>query len=146
MQGEAELEAHIKQRWSQYFPKYRLIQFQMPVLGCITGDKIGYVDFAFKTKTSKFLVEIKNTDLGTVDFWAALKVVGYAKSMNLTFFKNSKNDHDHYRPVIMIKKEILTYDLLPILYQLRCGYIAFEIKENFVDMDIHLNHLSASFI
>lgn len=145
MKTETELSKHLEDKWKSYFPKFKLIQFQLPILGCISGDKIGYADFAFTSFKESFIVEIKFDNMGKHDFWSSLKVLGYCKSMNLSLLKH-KTKVGFYNPVIMIKKEFITYDVLPILYHLKCGYISFDIKDNFIDLDINLHHSSEGFI
>ena len=150
MQGEItnerELSNHLQEKLNKYFPLFKLIQFQFPVIGCITGRRIVIADIAFKKCDYNYLVEIKfNDEMGNGDFWSSLKVIGYTKSMNLTMLKNSQRK-GFYKPVIMINKDLITYDILPILYHLKCGYISFEIKDNFVNFDINLHHNSNDFI
>lgn len=140
--NETELMRYLEDSgWRKWFPsKYRLIGFNYPVKGCVSQETIGLADIAFKIGKTTYLVEIKWEDKIATSFWPSLKVIGYVKSMNLW------KQESLYRPVIMIPKEHISYDFLPILYHLGCGYISFNLNEEYLELDINIDHTKDSFI
>lgn len=119
------------------------VKFNYPIYGCVTGEVVGYADIYITRGKRTYIGEIKFEDCKANSFWSSLKIIGYCYSQNLFFLK--KGDNQVY-PFIMIPHNHIKYDFLPILYKLKCGYITFNIKDEFVEFDINLNHESESFI
>jgi hypothetical protein len=145
--NEMELMAHLKENWKKYsLSKFHKVSFDCAVYGCISDKRIGLIDIILYNKKSIFVGEVKFTGFSSTNLWESLKILGYSCALNLYHFKKNRNSPNFYHPFVMVPKENITYDFLPILYHLKCGYITFDIKDDWIDFDINLNYHSENFI
>src|SRR3990167_397548 len=149
LENETIFVNYLKDNWKKLFPKSMDVKFNYPIYGCVTGEKIGIADIFITKGKINFIGEIKLEKSRAECFWESLKVIGYCISLNLHRFKYPKSkklNKYSYFPFIMIPGDFMTYDYLPILYHLKCGYILYSIKDDSVNLDINLNFIAESFI
>jgi hypothetical protein len=127
---ERDLWRYLNEYWKLIFPgAYRLVGFNVPLHGCITGRKIGYIDLIFSIGKKTYFVEIKfnNWNSGYAeDFWSSLKVLGYVKSQKGAY------------PAIMIREKAINHDYLAILGALNLSYITFDIKDDYITFKFNI--------
>ena len=116
--NESDLQNYIIDHWHTIFNKFTFIGTEVPVNGIYSHKAIGYIDLIFKYRDLYYITEIKNKT--AYDFWESLKVVGYTKAFSL------EHNYPNCRPLILIRKDILTNDRKCILYNLKIRYITFE--------------------
>jgi len=137
LRNEYQLVEYLKAHWRKHFPpSFKLIGFDVPTFGVISQKKIGLIDMILlRGKHKKFLIEIKyNSRVKAGDFWESLKILGYAKN---EYLKYSRKIHDII-PTIMVRKEILSYDFLVLLKQLKIAYISFTIEKGIPQFNMNL--------
>lgn len=120
LKTEYGIKQYIKKHFKTIFPHFKLVGFEKAIYGTITGDYLGLVDMIMKCGRKFLVVEIKNDfRIGVSNVWSALKVAGYAEAFRI-------EQNVQVVPMILVEKQFLYTDLLPVLYKLKIGYITFE--------------------
>jgi len=131
--SEKSIQQYLEKNWKTIFPNFKLIKSQPNIIGNYSQRIIGVADFLFSKGQVKFIAELKysNTRELCFDLWHSLKVIGYAKAYELYTGKRTK-------PVVILKKEIITNDIRHLFYELGIFYITVERQEDglFFEYDI----------
>lgn len=117
--NENKLHTYIIEHWKQIFPNFYLIESRPSIYGFLSNKRIGYADFLFRKGKSLYIAELKFGWATSEDFWGSFKVLGYAKATELTL-------HQKVYPVVMLQKDIITEELLTLLYIMKIRYILFS--------------------
>lgn len=131
--NECDVINYLKLNWDRIFPGKFLVGFDVPIYGCFSNNRIGLVDIMFTKGKRKFFVEAK-FDKGNTsgDFWDSLKVLGYVQAYKLY------HPNEEITPVIMINREILSYEKRAILSKLGVYFMAFTISDNYIQFSDNL--------
>ncbi len=117
---ETDLKKYLMEKHKEVFPFFSKMEFETPIDGVFSNKRIGLVDMTFKYGQRWYACEIKyytNPNTINSDFWASLKVIGYAHALSMIY-------KQHFNPIIMIPKKILSNDVLAIIGKLGIDYIA----------------------
>lgn len=128
--NERDIINYLEEKWGKLFPNRHLVGFNVPIYGCLSNKRIGLADIVFTRGSKKYVVEVKfDKSNESGDFWDSLKVLGYVASLRLCNFAKD------IIPLIMINKDILSYDKRAILSELGIGYITFTIINDSILFD-----------
>jgi hypothetical protein len=116
---EVEIENYVKDNWANKFKHMKLIGFQIEVMGSVSREPIGRVDFAFYKSGIKHFCEIKKESDGHYAIWDSMKILAYCESQSLY-------ECSRVKPVVMVHRNNLRYDFMPVLFSLGCGTITYD--------------------
>lgn len=121
--AEKKLQGYMCDKWNSIFPHLTLIQINPNIYGVCSNKIIGQADFLFRRHKKLYLAELKHGQDKSTDLWTSLKVIGYAKMFELRSCVPAK-------PVIIVKKSIITNDTRTLFYALKVNYITFELTKD----------------
>ncbi len=120
---ENRLLDYIVTNWTKIFPRsFELVTKRPTIYGCLSGEYIGQADLLFKRGKQLYIAELKYSQQNSVDLWSSFKIIAYAKMAQLRTAKKVK-------PVVFLKKEIVTKDIEVLLSALGMGYATFEMTK-----------------
>ena len=106
------------------FP-YSVDGFDVPIKGFFSNKNIGNVDMVINRNRRKYFIEIKiNKNFNIGDFWSSLKVLGYVAAEKIY------HPYENVIPCILIRKELITNDIIAILGKLKIVYITVDLIGN----------------